>query len=136
MYIEMKKLFVITLGLFLYLCVGMNTHTLAQNRRPGPPSAGQRAEQAEKMIEELGLTEEQGEKFKAIEEEFFVAAQEVRQETDDRESRKAQIKPLRKKRNQELKSLLSEEQFEKYKEMTKRDPGKRRPDGKRKSPEK
>lgn len=67
----------------------------------------------------LSLTEEQKPQFKAISKKYLAKMMKVRDSDQGKIGKYKKVKSIRKKRNAEMKELLSEEQFKLYKEKQK-----------------
>lgn len=98
------------------------TVSMAQNRggqRQADPD--EMAKRQTKMLKtELGLSEDQAEQVEKVFLESNKEMSELRQEmrqTEDRTAMREQMTQLRAKQEKEIKKILSEKQFEKYKEM-------------------
>lgn len=78
-----------------------------------------RAEEREtQLISKLSLTDDQAAKLKAENKSFFEKAMALRS-SNDKEANKAEMKKLRKDHESSVKSILTTEQFSKWKEMRK-----------------
>ena len=101
---------------------------LAQLQEKRKAEAKERGkERGDKMKQELGLTEAQGQKIKTINEDFHAKAKAIKENknlTD--EQRKEQIKALNEQRKESMKSVLSAEQIQKMEAKKKEMKGKGR----------
>lgn len=87
---------------------------------PEEPKGKHHGERFEKMVEALGLTDEQKPKVKAAMEEQMASMKEIHQDTTlTPEEKKAKMKPVHEKFMETLKSILTPEQLKKMKEMRK-----------------
>lgn len=73
----------------------------------------------EEYVSSLNLTEDQKEAFKAINEKYATKMQAVKEGDGSRRKKMKQLKTINKDKNEEVKALLSDEQYEIYKEKTK-----------------
>lgn len=107
--------------LLMFVLVG-TTLSMAQNR------GGQRQLDPEEMAKkqtqtlktELALNEDQAEKMEKVLFSSYKEMSELRQEmrqTENRSGMREQMTSLRAKQEKEIKKILSEEQFKKYKKM-------------------
>jgi periplasmic protein CpxP/Spy len=120
----MKAILRLTVFLASFLALTISPRGLrAQEGPPTPPEPSEKKDDkernrdrgdrmAKRLIEDLGLSEEQAEKFKAVYEEGQKAAQEAM-----------------KARDAKIKELLTEEQAKKYDELVRQRPGGQRPGG-------
>ena len=95
------------------------TSAFAENKKPKAARAGHTpGERLKAMTENLGLTEEQQGKLKAIFEQNRPKAKELRADTAlSKEDKRAKMIELRKAEIQEIRAVLTPEQQEKMKEM-------------------
>jgi Spy/CpxP family protein refolding chaperone len=77
--------------------------------------AKHRGDHADRMQKELSLTDEQNAKLKAINQEFEQKFRALRNDsTTSKEGNKTKMKQLRDEYQKKMKSVLTEEQFEKW----------------------
>jgi hypothetical protein len=89
----------------------------------GPSDPAQRAEmQTARMKEELGLSAKQAEKVKAINEKYANKMREMRaaNQDGDRQAMRESMSALRQEQAEELQTVLTAEQFEKWQQMQSR----------------
>jgi len=104
----MKKIFTVSLMLVFALMVS------AQNRGGRGLSEADMEKRYEQMKKELGINEQQLEKIKVIDKDYFAKMREAREAGGgDREGFRA----MGEKRREEIKKVLTEEQNTKYVEM-------------------
>lgn len=65
---------------------------------------------SENMIEELNLSDEQGEKIKTINQSYKQKFKEAKAASSDKASLKKELRTLRKQRDQEVRTVLNKEQ--------------------------
>ncbi|MEY3369192.1 MAG: hypothetical protein RI973_2347 [Bacteroidota bacterium] len=124
-----KRLF-----LLIALCLASTTASLqaqqGANGRGSDPA--QRAEmQTTRMKEELGLSDKQAEKVKAINTKYANKMKELRETNrdGDRTAMREAMTSLRQEQSEELKSVLTAEQFEKWQQLQSEGPGGRNGNG-------
>ena len=105
------------------LCLFIGLTLFAQNRQNNQNKEN-RQFPSEEMIKELNLSEKQVTEWKEIQEKNFKAMQEQRdqnkkQDNADREERRKNFDEMRKAHREEIKKILSEEQYVKYLEIEK-----------------
>ncbi len=89
-----------------------------QRTKHGARMAGQRGDFTERMQKELSLTDEQTQKIKAINREFGQQFRSLRNDsTISKEDNTARIKQLRDEYQKKLKTVLNEEQFNKWEKL-------------------
>ena len=89
-----------------------------QRTKHGARMAGPRGDFTERMQKELSLTDEQTEKIKAINREFGQQFRSLRNDsTISKEDNTARIKQLRDEYQKKLKTVLNEEQFNKWEKL-------------------
>ncbi|MCI5082841.1 MAG: hypothetical protein MRY78_14180 [Saprospiraceae bacterium] len=89
--------------------------TFAQAKKE--PNPEKRAERIEKMVTDLNLDEATATSFKQIEEDFFAKAKELRAQELERSEKREQLKALQTAKDEQIKELLSDEQYAKYQEL-------------------
>ena len=94
-----------------------------ETQRNSPRAPGERgtrgAEQRQAMMEQLALSEEQTVKFNEIEDGFRKKMQDMRSQSQGgfSEEMRANMMKLREERDADMKEILTEEQYAKYKEI-------------------
>ncbi len=89
-----------------------------QRTKHGARMAGPRGDFTERMQKELSLTDEQTQKIKAINREFGQQFRSLRNDsTISKEDNTARIKQLRDEYQKKLKTVLNEEQFNKWEKL-------------------
>lgn len=88
-------------------------------RQAGPRGGGQRGgqgqEQLQALIAELGLNEDQKEEWESINAKYREKMQAMREEANgDFASMRGKMQELRTSQNEEIKEILTAEQFQKY----------------------
>lgn len=110
----MKKM--ILFGLIL---VGFQLAASAQDKRDTIRPHHKNADKV-KIKEELGLSKEQGDKLKTINEESRNKMMTLRKDSSlSKEDRKAKAKELMKERNDQINAILTPDQQTKYRQMSK-----------------
>ena len=88
--------------------------------KPTIPDSAQIVEQVDELAAELSLTEDQKEAVLELHQEHFADVEESLSNTDgDRDSHREQMDALRKEFQEDMKELLSDEQYEKFEESMK-----------------
>ncbi len=83
--------------------------------RGGGARGGQGQEQLQALIAELGLNEDQKEEWQAINQKYRGQMRTMREEANgDFASMRGKMQELRAAQNEEIKAILTDEQFEKY----------------------
>ena len=118
----MKKMILTTVLLTVLTAVNAQEAKPATKGTKDPAVMEQRAhERAEKrsaaMAQDLGLSAEQAEKVKPINERFAKEVAQLKQAGGPDDARKARLKILRETRDRDLKTILTEEQFSKFIEL-------------------
>lgn len=124
----------------LILAVLVSGLSFAQQGKEGKEKFADRQEmrqerqekRLEKMKEELGLSDQQTEQIKALHEEFRKERGEKREKmqkerAEIQKEREAKRKKMHEKMDQEMKKILTPEQFKKWKENAPKHDGKRPP---------
>jgi hypothetical protein len=109
--------------LILNIClIGFNPLSAQENQSKSKTSVSKAEKENDSYAEKLNLSEEQSEKFEAINKTYQeeVNALKIKSKTK-KNTRK--LKTLEKERDKALENLLSEEQFEKYLEMRRQERG-------------
>ena len=108
----------------LLLTLGLSVATTSLLAQQGGSGRGaepaQRAEmQTTRMKEDLGLSDKQAEKVKAINEKYANKMKEMREASrdGDRQAMRENMSVLRKEQTEELKTVLTSEQFEKWQQL-------------------
>lgn len=91
-------------------------------RQAGPRGGGQRGgqgqEQLQALIAELGLNEDQKEEWQAINQKYRGQMRAMREEANgDFASMRGKMQELRAAQNEEIKAILTDEQFQKYEQF-------------------
>jgi Spy/CpxP family protein refolding chaperone len=98
----------------------MRSEAKDKKKGEGKEKFANHAKKAEKMKEELNLTDAQGQQVKAINEKFRDEMKAIHQNSAlTQEQKKEQMKALQQKHKEQLQSLLTTEQKEKVKERVK-----------------
>ena len=109
-----KLLFTMIAGLFI--TISANAQADRQQRQFSPDEKVKR--QTEQMVADLGLNEEQTPKVEAINKKFNDKVQQLFQGEDiDRSKAREKMDTLRNERNEELKTVLSDGQYNKLIEL-------------------
>ena len=88
--------------------------------KPTIPDSAQIVEQVDELAVELSLTKDQKEAVLELHQEHFAEVEELLSNTDgDRDSHREQMDALRKEFQEDMKELLSDEQYEKFEESMK-----------------
>lgn len=83
--------------------------------RGGGARGGQGQEQLQALVAELGLNEDQKEEWQSINAKYREQMRAMREEADgDFASMRGKMQELRASQNEEIKAILTDEQFEKY----------------------
>ena len=83
--------------------------------RGGGPRGGQGQEQMQALIAELGLNEDQQEEWQAINQKYRGQMRAMREEANgDFASMRGKMQELRAAQNEEIKAILTDEQYQKY----------------------
>lgn len=107
----MKKV----IGLFLVILIS-TVSVFAQKDQRGK-RGGDPAQRCEKMIAELKLDEKQAAEFRKINTEFREKMLKEREAIEaDRQKMREQMKTLRNDRDEQLKKILTDEQYKQYQE--------------------
>lgn len=102
--------------MFMALCL-VSFASFSQQAKPDPEARAKKI--SEKMKTELSLSDEQYTKVYDINLKYSQKMKDIRTEEGDRQSKMNSIRDLNKSKNDELKSVLSEEQMNKYRDMQK-----------------
>ncbi len=103
--------------------VAFSTLATAQEASQDTKKSGKRGfptieQQMERLSTQLNLTDEQKPKVKTVLEDQQKKMQELRSDSSlDQEARREKFQALRKETEKKMKGILTEEQFQKYKEM-------------------
>lgn len=125
--------------LFILMSAALIASPMQAQDEPKRPGGHDPAERLKMMTEKLGLTPEQQEKVKAVNEKYAPQLKEIiskgRENITDED--RAKMKEIMKSQSDEIAAILTEEQKQKWQEMRQQGPGgdkggKRRP-GKAKS---
>ena len=106
------------IALFALLFVALSVQ--AQRGVRKAPSPKQQAEHLNKLVADLDLDEETATAFKAIVEQQGEKVKEIREADGDRMEKREQMKELRASTDEQIEELLTDEQFEKYKKIMKK----------------
>ncbi len=107
----MKKV----IGLFLVILIS-TVSVFAQKDQRGK-RGGDPTQRCEKMITELKLDEKQAAEFRKINTEFREKMMQERKAVEaDRQKMREQMKTLRNDRDEQLKKILTDEQYKQYQE--------------------
>ena len=97
------------------------------------PDRGERAEQrTEAMAKELGLNDEQAAKLRAMNDRYAEEMRTLRPTEDERQAKREKMKDIQTRRDAELKTLLTEEQYAKMMELRQQRMDARKEEGGRK----
>lgn len=109
------------LALVLLIMAGINSTACAQ---PEMNLSEEQKEAMQKELEvyatELGLSESQKPEFKNITVEYFSALKELKDGTQSRREKYKTMRSLKAEKNDQMKNLLSKEQYKVYKEHEKK----------------
>lgn len=90
----------------------------AQGATREKPSPSERTDQrTEEMTKELGLNEDQAAKLKAMNGRYAEELRMTRPSDEEREAKRQKMKDIQTRRDAELKTLLTEEQYAKMMEL-------------------
>ena len=95
----------------------MSLSALAQHQKPTPEERA--TKMTDRMKTELSLDDQQYQKVHAINVKYAEKTAEVRSKRGDRQEILTAMREINKERRSELKSVLSEEQMQKFAEMQK-----------------
>ena len=116
----MKKV----LGLCLAICLSSSTLFAADQQTDNRKNANRMA-RCEYLIKELKLNDKQAAEFREIHQDFSRKMLEERQEmkeerkksNEDRRKAREEFREIRKEKNDELKKILTKEQFQQYQQL-------------------
>lgn len=108
----MKKL------LFLFALTAMTLSVFGQDNQNRPERGGNFAERRTAMYKELGLTAEQTEKVKKLDETRDADIKKLREESStDRDAQRKKMTEIQKKWNDDFEKVLTPDQQKKWKEI-------------------
>ncbi len=112
---------IIVIPILLIALFLSTSQMFAQGRRPQADPDTMAARLSKLMVDNLELTEEQANSVEEINLKYANQLAEVRdQNRDDREAMRASLDEIRVARNEEMETLLTEEQYVAYKELMKK----------------
>ncbi|MCH2084458.1 MAG: hypothetical protein MK226_18845 [Saprospiraceae bacterium] len=114
----LKKEF-LALAAFLMLTISAQAQEVPQIET-NPSDLEKRVERVDKLAANLGLDEPTTATFKEIYAGMEAKTKEIRNQDIDRREKRAQLKTLREETDEQMKEILTEEQFAKYEEMRKK----------------
>lgn len=114
----------ITMALTLLLAIAIKSNAQADSLKHSPEKRAQ--VQTDKMKTNLTLSDDQYKKIYDINLKYAKKRQESMQAGDDRRAKMKEMKVSNDDKNNELKAVLSEDQFTKYQEMQKEMKAKRK----------
>lgn len=103
--------------LILAIVMLIGTSTVAQSGDFTAEQKTQFEEQQASYLDELDLSEDQTEKFKEISRRYAGQMKSLKESDKSRLSKYKELKSIQKNKNEEMKTLLSEEQYQIYEKM-------------------
>lgn len=103
--------------LILAIVMLIGTSTVAQSGDFTAEQKAQFEEQLASYLDELDLSEDQTEKFKEISRRYAGQMKSLKESDKSRLSKYKELKSIQKNKNEEMKTLLSEEQYQIYEKM-------------------
>jgi Spy/CpxP family protein refolding chaperone len=115
----MLKKGILALAAFVMLAFTAQAQDGPQKGRKGP-NPEKRAERMDKLVADLGLDEATAASFKEIHADLEEKAKEIRNLDIDRKEKRAQLDALRTAADEQVKEILTEEQFAQYEKTKKK----------------
>lgn len=111
----MKKV----IGLFLVILISTATVFAQGGNRPG--KKGDPSKRCERMVEDLKLDDKQAAEFRKIEADFRDQMKKEREAMEkDREKMREKMTAMRAERDEQMKKILTDEQYKQYLEKQKK----------------
>lgn len=99
-------------------CLFMFAFMVSAQNRGGGQGPGDMDKRYEELKKKLSLNDQQVDSLKVIDQEFFTKMREQREKNGgDREKGREEMKKMGEQRDERVKTILTDEQFTKYKEM-------------------